>query len=396
VAHAHNGLLRGQGLPSLGQAAELAVRSTAIGARATTPAPGARSERSATSGSEPHFLRLPADPCTAQAPRGGVQSQNGVASTAATGVALDQSETHHPVWAATRRASARIRTQSALGVRHDQYPSVGWTAGPLSHHDRRRGPQGIGVAVCHAHDGRRSCRDAAGGDLAPVGGSADPRTRHRIPQRQWAGVHLASVSAIRASHGTYPVPHAPAASGVNRLGGGVLWELQAGRCLSGVSRDGGRRRASTSGVDRTLHSPGPAQRLGDAVASRVLCGVASQKQDSTCPKLGGAVQSDLFRHPRPVSWSDYSRRRHRNKYDLPGRISTRRASPGHRCHDKFTRQSASYARTHRQAAVAAERASRNRQGLGTILVVERIDPCDPTDQTQAEQKTSATRRSPCR
>jgi len=40
VANAHDGLLRGHGLPSLGQAAELAVRATAIGARATAPAPG--------------------------------------------------------------------------------------------------------------------------------------------------------------------------------------------------------------------------------------------------------------------------------------------------------------------------------------------------------------------
>jgi len=292
VVNAHNGLLRGHGLPSLGQAAELAVLSTAIGARATTPAPGARRERPATSGSQPHLLRLPADPCTAQATRGGMQSQNGVASTAATGVALDQSETHHPVWAATRRAGASIRIQSALGVRHYQYPSVGWTEGPLGYHDRLRRPHGIGVAVCHAHDGRRSRRDAAGGDLAPAWGNADPRTRHRIPQRQWAGVHLASVSAIRAGHGTHPVSHASAESGVQRLGGSVLWELQAGLCLSGMSRDGGRRSASTLGVDRTLQSAGPAQRVGHAVANRVLCGVASQKQDSTCPKLGGAEHCD--------------------------------------------------------------------------------------------------------
>jgi hypothetical protein len=44
------------------------------------------------------------------------------------------------------------------------------------------------------------------------------------------------------------------------------------------------------GGSRTLQSPGPAQCLGDAVASRVLCGMVSQKQDSTCPKLGGAVE----------------------------------------------------------------------------------------------------------
>ena len=115
-----------------------------------------------------------------------------------------------------------------------------------------------------------------------------------LPHILWAGVHLTSVPAVRASHGTHPLPHAPAEPGIKRLGGGVLWQLQAGLCLSGVSRDGGRHRASTPRVDRTLQSPSPAQRLGDAVASRVLCGVVSQKQDSTCPKLGGAVQSTVL------------------------------------------------------------------------------------------------------
>jgi hypothetical protein len=304
VATTHDGLLRGHGLPSLGQAAALVVLSAVIGARATAPTPGARRARPATPGSQPHLLRLPADPCAAHAARGGVQSQTGVAGAAAAGVALDQSETHHPVWAATRRAGASLRTQPALGVSHDQYPSVGGTEGPRSHHDRLRGPHGVGAAVCHAHDGRRSRRDATGGCVAPVWGSADPRTRHRIPQRQWPGVPLASVPAVRASQGTHPVPHPPAESGGKRFGGGVLGPLHAGRCLSGVSRDGGSRRASTPGVDRTLRSPRPAQRLGDAGASRVLCGVVSQKQDSPCPQLGGAVQNN-----QKVKESELARKR---------------------------------------------------------------------------------------
>src|SRR5882672_1204149 len=94
----------------------------------------------------------------------------------------------------------------------------------------------------------------------------------------------------RASHGAHPLPHSQADSAVERFGRGVLWQLQAGLCLSGVSRNGGRRSASTLGVDRTLQSPGLAQCLGDAVASRVLCGVVGKKQDSTCPKLGGAAR----------------------------------------------------------------------------------------------------------
>jgi hypothetical protein len=71
VVNAHDGLLRSHALPSLGQAEELAVLSTAIRARATTPAPGVRRESPATLGSQPHLLRLPADPCATQAARGG-------------------------------------------------------------------------------------------------------------------------------------------------------------------------------------------------------------------------------------------------------------------------------------------------------------------------------------
>jgi len=290
VANANDGLLHRHGLPSRGQAAELVVLSTAIWERTTAPTTGTRRDCSATPGGQPHLLRLSSDPCTAQAARGGVQSQNGVAGVAAAGVAVDRSETHHPVWAATRRAGASVGTQPTLGLRHYRYPSVGWPEGPLGCHDRLRGPHGVGMAICQAHDGQRSRRDAAGGCVAPVWGSADPRTRNRVPQRQRAGRYLASVPTVRAGHGTHPVPHAPTESRVKRLGGGILRQLQAGLCLPGVSRNGGRRRASTPGVDRTLQSAGAAQCVGHAGASRVLCGVGSQKQDLTCPKLGGAEQ----------------------------------------------------------------------------------------------------------
>jgi hypothetical protein len=52
--------------------------------------------------------------------------------------------------------------------------------------------------------------------------------------------------------------------------------------------------AAGAGVDRPLQPGGAAQRLEHAVAGRVLCSVVSQKQDTTCPQLSGAVQ-----HPSP-------------------------------------------------------------------------------------------------
>jgi hypothetical protein len=203
VANAHDGLLRGHGLPSLGQAAELAVLSTAIGARATAPAPGARRERPATPGSQPHLLRLPADPCAAQATRGGVNPKTVWRVRRRRGWL---STSRRRIIRSGRRHEGRVHVSepNRRGV-SDMTSIRAWDGqkGRLAiMHERLCGRNDIGVAVCHAHDSRRSRRAAAGGYRAPVWGSADPRTRNRIPQRQWVGVHLASVSAVRASHGT--------------------------------------------------------------------------------------------------------------------------------------------------------------------------------------------------
>ncbi len=53
------------------------------------------------------------------------------------------------------------------------------------------------------------------------------------------------------------------------------------------------RRADASvaaGVDRTRQPAGAAQRLGYAVAGRILRGMSVQKRETACPKLSGAVQ----------------------------------------------------------------------------------------------------------
>jgi hypothetical protein len=50
-----------------------------------------------------------------------------------------------------------------------------------------------------------------------------------------------------------------------------------------------RREAAAPWLARTRQLPGPAQRVGNAIARRVLCGVVRHKQDTTCPQLSGAV-----------------------------------------------------------------------------------------------------------
>ena len=111
----------------------------------------------------------------------------------------------------------------------------------------------------------------------------------RVSQRQRAGIHVASVPAVRASHGAHPLPYAPAESAVEWISRGLLRQLQTGLCVPGGSRHVGSSAAAGAGVDRPLQPGGAAQRLEDAVADRVLCGVVSQKQDTTCPQLNGAV-----------------------------------------------------------------------------------------------------------
>ena len=49
-----------------------------------------------------------------------------------------------------------------------------------------------------------------------------------LGRRQRAGVHLASVLAIRTGHGADPLSHAPTQPGIEWPGGGLLRQLQAG------------------------------------------------------------------------------------------------------------------------------------------------------------------------
>ncbi len=267
-----HGLFVGDGVSGAGQAAELALLSAAAQPWALVEAAGGRDSDPSTPWDQPGLLRVSADPRAAQAPRAVVQSQDGVAGHAWSGLVGDGSAVEGTGGATARRSGAGGRTEPAVGLGHHQHPGVEWSEGPLGHHDRLRGPDGPGVAFCSAHHGRGSGRDAAGGRVPAVRSGAGPRAGDRVPQRQWAGVHLASIPAVRAGDGADPLPHAPAEPGVERLGGSVLRQLQAGLRVPGVPRDVGNSGTPAPGVDRALQPARATQRLGDAVASRVLCG----------------------------------------------------------------------------------------------------------------------------
>lgn len=95
MVNAHDALLRGHGLQSLGQAAELVIRSAAILARAPAGATGDRGERPSTPGSRPSFLRLSADSRLAQAARDAVQSHDPAACVTATASLPQVRDAHH-------------------------------------------------------------------------------------------------------------------------------------------------------------------------------------------------------------------------------------------------------------------------------------------------------------
>ena len=70
-------------------------------------------------------------------------------------------------------------------------------------------------------------------------------------------------------------------------------KLQAGLCVSSVPGDRGDGGTADPGVDRTLQPTRPAQCAWHAVTRGVLCGLESQKHETTCPKLGGAVHMKM-------------------------------------------------------------------------------------------------------
>jgi hypothetical protein len=215
-------------LSGLGEATELVVRPTVVRAGMAGEAAGGGSGDWPTPGEQPGLLWLPADPRATHPPGTDVRSQDRVGGHAPTGLALAQSLTTDPVWAATRGAGARGRTESTLGLGHHEHPSVGRSEGTLGDHDRLCGSDGVGLALRHADHRRGSGRDAARSDIPAMWGDTSPRTGDRVSQRQRARIYVASVPAIRASHGAHPLSHAPAESAVEWMSRGLLRQLQTG------------------------------------------------------------------------------------------------------------------------------------------------------------------------
>ncbi len=291
MAGKNDGLFAWVNVPSAGQAAQLVLLSAPVTVGEAHTAAGCRRGDQGAFGIEPGLLWLSAHPRTAQARRANVRSQDGVAGHAPAWLAIDVSETEDESRTAARGQGGGGGAEPALVLRHHGHPGVGWTEGTLSSDDRLCGPDGAFLAFRQAYHGRGSGRDSQGGHLPAIWGGAALCSRDRVAQRQRAGIYFRPVRAVRASDGACPVPHAAPQSTVEGTGRGVLRKLQAGLCLPSMFGELGGSEAPAARVDRTLQSQGAAQRVRNASTSRVLCGVDSQKQETTCPKLSGSVQA---------------------------------------------------------------------------------------------------------
>ena len=228
MVDAGHGMFDRLGLSGLGEATELVLRPTLVWAGLASETAGGGSGDWPTPREQPGLLWLPADPRAAHAPGTDVRSQDRVGNDASAGLALEQSHTTRSVWAATRGAGTRGGIKPALGLGHHEHPSVGRSEGTLGDHDRLRGSDGVGLALRPTDHRRGSRRDAARSDLPAIWRSTSPRPGDRVSQRQRARIYVASVPAIRASHGAHPLSHAPAESPIERISRGLLRQLQTG------------------------------------------------------------------------------------------------------------------------------------------------------------------------
>ncbi len=276
MVDANSGLLDSDGVPRVGQVTELVLLS-ATRAYAGSTATGGRGGHPPPPGIQSGILRVQAHPCAAPASGARMQSQDGLAGHAPPGLAVDQPPARPAVRAAARGQGARAGIEPAVGLGHHGHPGMGWTEGKAGGHDRLRGPDGAGLALCQTYHRRGPRRDAAGGRVPAVRGGASEGAGDRVPQRQWSGVHVPSLPAVRASNGAGPLSHPPAEPGIQRSGGGFFRQLQARLRLSGVPGDYGGRRAPGARMDRALQPAGAAQRPRNAGASRLLRGMGGQK-----------------------------------------------------------------------------------------------------------------------
>lgn len=112
MVNAHDGVLYRGRLPGPGQTAQLVLLPGAQGDTAL-PAAGARAGHPRAARGYSSLLRLPADPCAAQAAGDRLQPQDGLASDAAPGLALHQPVAGRALYPEARGAGASRRTEPA-------------------------------------------------------------------------------------------------------------------------------------------------------------------------------------------------------------------------------------------------------------------------------------------
>lgn len=277
-------------LSSSWETAELVLLSaTSARGSSTSPTPRRRGGAQATAPGEPGLVWISAALRPAQARWGAMQSQDGLADCPATRVAGDRALPRASQRPAARGPSPGPGIQSTVGLRHHRHPSLERTKGTPGHPHRLCRSNDSGLALCSPDHSGGLSGDVARSSVPSIWRGPSRRAGHRVPERQWARIHVASIPALCGGHGAGALSHPTTESGVERLSRGLLRELQTGLCLSGLSRDLRGGGPADPCLDSALQRAGATQCLTDALAGRVLYRMEGQDATTACPKINGQI-----------------------------------------------------------------------------------------------------------
>ena len=293
MAGRENGRFFDFGLSDVGGVAELAILSAAAEApKQNGSATGGGSGYRAGLGRKPGQLWVSTHSRSAHPAGDSDQSQDGVAYPSTERLAFLRAEPFSERETAARGAGERAGTQSKMGLRHHGDKGLERRKGSLGGHHRLCRPDGAFLAVWAADAFGRVAGDGSGGGLPAVRKREAESPDYRVFVGQRAGIRLPETpktsSGLRDGH----LPNSPEKPRIQRAGGGLLRQLQAGLRLSERTAEPECGSPANTRMDKGLQPGRPAQRPGDESPRRILCGLDVKNKHYTCADLGGAVQFD--------------------------------------------------------------------------------------------------------
>lgn len=291
MAGTGNGRFGSLGMPGLDGVAELVLLSTLPEAQVQElPAAGGGSGHRADAGRATGYLRISAHSRPAYPGRHLDQSQDGVAYSSTERLAFLHAEPFGENPTTARRTGKRAGAQPEVGYRHHGDQGLERGEGTSGGYHRLCRPHGAVLAVRPADAFGRITRDGSGSGVWTVRNRERKSPKHRVSVGQRSGIRLSEAPRTAPRLWDGGMPDSPLQPRIQRAGGGFLWKLQAGLCLSGGIGEPGSGGPTTAGMDQRLQRGSSAQRPGNEVPGAILCGLDVKNKPHTCADLGGSVQ----------------------------------------------------------------------------------------------------------